>query len=383
MVLTLFYPKSSNSIFAYSQKSLLKGKCTVKKIGIFLFCCLLTIALMACSGSKDKEADADSSGKSKTIEASIDNASYILSGKDDGVSEDDDQDGGLLMVDLKVKNVSDQPISVFPHADIQLYDGDTQTDPSKDTNPSIDLKSESMGEIGPDKQKNVTVLFDVDKDTKYEINIAPKSSDFEKDTEDVQVPLDTSKYNDSLKALQDPAKALKAYIETIYFDKDNSDYEKYVSADKDGVQDDAKKEFNKSIESILSRDVSDSKMDKYYNSFKQASAEKDELEVEVKANANDKANVELEYSALAIDDISKKVKEYKIKYRENNDDFDIEKEQEYALSKFDSILDKLDAKSASRELEIQMVKKDGKWMIDDSRDASERLMRAFAKGSVY
>src|SRR5699024_11551600 len=90
-----------------------------------------------------------------------------------------------------------------------LYDADTQTDPSKDTNPSIDLKSESMDEIGPDKQKNVTVLFDVDKDTKYEINISPKSSDFEKDTEDVQVPLDTSKYNDSLKALQDPAKALK------------------------------------------------------------------------------------------------------------------------------------------------------------------------------
>ncbi|MEW9677765.1 DUF5105 domain-containing protein [Lentibacillus sp. L22] len=354
----------------------------MKKAGILLFCCLLIVALTACGKSKDKKAEAEASTSSETIEASIEDASYILSGKDDGVSGDDDQDGGLLKIDLKLKNISDSSINVFPNNDIQLYDGDNQLDPVDDTNPRVDLKGDTMNEIGVDKQKQMTVLFDVDKDKKYEINISPKSSDYSKETEDVQVPLDTSNYNDSLKSLQDPGKALKAYIETIYFDKENNDYEKYVSADKDGIQDDAKNQFKDNMETILSKDVSDSKMEEYYDSFKQASAEKDKVETKVIANANDKAYVKVEYSVLSMDDIDKEITEYKSKYREKHDDFDVKKEEKYALSKFDSILDDLEAKSATQELEIEMVKKDDKWVIDDSEDANDRLMRVFAKGSV-
>src|SRR5699024_12820196 len=77
--------------------------------------------------------------------------------------------------------------------------------------------------------------------------------------------LNTSEYNDSLESLQDPKKALEAYVETIYFDKDNSDYKKLVSADKKELQDKALKAFGDMLEETLSNDadISESDMKKY------------------------------------------------------------------------------------------------------------------------
>src|SRR5699024_9872211 len=127
-----------------------------------LVCCLFLIFLVACSKSSDK--DAAGSGKSKTIEASVEDASYILSGADDG---------------------------------------DNQIDTSKDRNPGLGMSVDTNNTIGSEKQKTVSVIFDVEKDKEYEINIDPMARDAEQKTEEVNVPLDTSEYNDSLETLQD------------------------------------------------------------------------------------------------------------------------------------------------------------------------------------
>lgn len=349
----------------------------MKKIGVFLCSLLLVVVLSACG-------DSDNKGKGKgedALEITIEGASYILSGEDDGEAIGEEADGGLLLIDLNIKNVSDSSLSIFPDHDIQLYDGDTQMDPSPARHHQLDLASDSNSNIGANKQKQMSVAFDVEKDKEYEINISPKPSDYDTELKDVIVTLDTSEYNNSLAALQDPGKALMAYIETIYFDEDNSDYEKYVSADKSSLQDDALTEFRDSLERTVTSDVSDGDTEKYYESFKQASAEKDEIEVEVKGNANGKAIVILNYKALSFDDIIKKMRDYKEKYRDNNDGFDPEKEDEYALSKFDKVLDGIEAKKGSRELEVIMKEEDGKWTIDDSdMNMSERIMRIFAEG---
>src|SRR5699024_1752744 len=149
------------------------------------------------------------------------------------------------------------------------------------------------------------------------------------------------------------------------------------------LQDDAEKKFKDSLEIGLSGDISDDDAEKYYESFKQASAEKDKIEAEVKGNANNKAIVELDYAVLSDEDMEDELREYKEKYSDNHDGFDTEKEDKYALSKFDSVLDKLEVKDANRKIEVEMVKEDGKWSIDDSeRDASEHIRRVFAEGVV-
>src|SRR5699024_3137562 len=104
--------------------------CIMRIVWLLVCCCLFLIFLFACSKSSDK--DAEGSGKSKTIEASDDDASYILSGADDGESIDEDAEGGLLKIDLQIKNISDSSVDVYPEMHIQLYDGDNQIDLIKD-----------------------------------------------------------------------------------------------------------------------------------------------------------------------------------------------------------------------------------------------------------
>lgn len=134
---------------------------------------------------------------------------------------------------------------------------------------------------------------------------------------------------------------------------------------------------------MVSSKISDSDVEKYYESFKQASAEKNEIEAELIGNANGKAIVKLNYSALSYEDLSDELNDYKDKYREKHDGYNPEKEDEYALSKFDSALDKLEARKGNRELEIQMIEQDGKWSIDDSNmDWTKNLIMVFAEGFV-
>jgi len=353
----------------------------MKKTGIlFTFLCLFIFA--SCSNSNtEEEAEGANSDEQNVIEVEIEDASYILSGQDDGEAA---EDGGLLYIDLQVENISDNSIQISPEQDIQLYDGDNQIDPSNDAYPALGLEVDTNSSIGTGKQKTVNVMFDVDEDKEYDLSVSSMSSDYEIQTADATVSLDTSEYNDSLESLQDPKKALEAYVETIYFDKDNSDYKKLVSADKKELQDKALKAFGDMLEETLSNDadISESDMKKYYDSFKDRLADKGEVEATVIANVNDKAIVEMEYSGLDSMDLSDKIRDYKEEYRDKQDSFtEAKEEDDYALSKFDKIVDELEAKKADRDMEFLMKKEDGNWVIDNSEMSTERNIRSsFAEG---
>lgn len=358
----------------------------MKRIGQFLCFGLLLAVLTACGSSKDDDANA-SSTKGDSLEVSIEDASYVLSGNDSGESIGDEADGGLLQIDLVIKNTSDTSIDVYPEMHMQLYDeDDNQIDPTQDYNHALDIGSSGTNNsIGSGKQKTVSVLFNVEKDSEYEINIAPMPADYEIELEDIIVPLDTSEYNDSLEVLQDPGKALEAYVETIYFGKKNKDFEELVSADQKTLQNEAKDKFGERLElDIYSLDLSDKDIKKYYESFKRANGDNAEIETEVIGNANGKAIVIINYSAIPYDDISKGLKKYKDEQHDKNDlSYDPEGEEEYALSKFDEVLDDVSAKSGNQEIEVHMKQEDGTWAIDDSDfNSTENISRVFAEGSV-
>src|SRR5699024_8715106 len=83
-------------------------------------------------------------------------------------------------------------------------------------------------------------------------------------------------------------------------------------------------------------------------------------------NVNDKAIVEMEYSGLDSMDLSDKIRDYKEEYRDKQDSFtEAKEEDDYALSKFDKIVDELEAKKADRDMEFLMKKEDGNWVIDN------------------
>lgn len=337
------------------------------------------MALAACSSTSEKTG----AGSSKIIDVSIDNASYVLAGKNDGVSEDKETKKGLLAVQLKVKNKTDSEVSISPYDDIKIYDGEKQLSPENDLNLSdLGIDYYETGNIGAEKVKDITVIVNVEKDKKYELGITPYTDSTDK-AKEVKLTLDTKKYAASFDTLNDPAKALTAYIETIYMDKKNADYEKYVSADKAALQEEAKKAFKAEIQdTFMDLKISDEEMDKQYINYKSSLSQKGKIKAQTVGNAEGKAVVLVEYSNIPLNNLYDLVDDYTEEYYQNTGSYD--GDEEYALSKFDVILDSIEAKDSKEKLEILMVKKDGKWTVDLSDDyVKEQLVETFAAGYGY
>src|SRR5699024_2126835 len=92
--------------------------------------------------------------------------------------------------------------------------------------------------------------------------------------------------------------------------------------------------------------------------------------------------VEMEYSGLDSMDISDKIRDYKEEYRDKQDSFtEAKEEDDYALSKFNMIVDELEAIKAERDMELLMKIENGNWIIDNSEMSKERNIRSsFAEG---
>lgn len=344
----------------------------IRKYGIFLLFFILIAMLAACSS--DESA---SGGSGSDMDVQIEDASYILAG-DSGVSLN--EDSGLLSVTLAITNKSDQSIHVSPYDGIVLYDEGEQKSPETDIfDAKVDLGATDFGDIGPEKMKKVNVLFYVENGKEYEIGIKPMMNDPGAEPEEVTVPLNTADYAESFEALYDPEKALIAFVETIYFDQENPDYERLVSADKEALQEDAKELFEDQLNTIFLEGVPEEELDKFYETYKSLLRDKAEITAEIIANANDKAVIRFDYQTLPLD-VYDEARKYTQEYRENTGEWDSEAAEEYALSKFDHVLESIDPKSNRNELQVIMIQEDGKWKVDMSDYNGERLAEAFAAG---
>ncbi|MGG2061604.1 DUF5105 domain-containing protein [Priestia megaterium] len=338
---------------------------------------VLMLVLAACNSSK--ETGGSTSAKNKAIEASIDSASYILVDSDEGATS---EEKGLLKVDLKVKNVSKNSISLSDYDGVYLYEGDEQLSPKTGVNSrELGLESSASDKIGAGKQKDLTFVFEVKKDKKYKIGLQPKSSDYDEEIDEVTLTLDTKKYAKSYNKLQDPEKALQAYTEVLYLNKENVDYDKYVTADKTAVIEEQKKAFNEELKGAFSNSLTDKAKKDFFNMYKDVLKEKASVKTNVIANANNKAVVEVEYTTLNLSDLYSYVSQLKRAYTEETKDYDTEHSEEFAASHFKDIVNELETKEGSRPLRIFMVKEDGKWTVKPSDLYSDSLGKTF--GSSY
>lgn len=350
-----------------------------KKWSLLVGLCVLLLSLTACNSS---EKASSTNAKSKAFEANIESATYVILGEDDGVSEN--KNLGQIAVNIKVKNTSKNSINLSNYEGIVLYDGDEQLDPLKNTyNSKLDLEYDHDGKIGSDKVKTITVIFEVEKDKEYNIGLKPISDDYNEEIEELTLKLATADYAESYDKLQDSAKAATAYIDTIYFDKENSDYEKFVTADKAADQEKAKNVFKDRLDNIFEEELPDKEVVKLYSSYKDILAQKAKIGAKTIATDNEKAVVSLDYTSVPLKDIWEKAYKYEEEYRDKTGSYDSEETDQYVLSKFDLILNSYEPKKATRPLEIVMIQKDGKWQIDSSDNDSEKVDRIFAEGSEY
>ena len=390
---------------------------------------LSALALVAC-GSNKKASD-NGTASNSNFEVSVKDGMYVL-------PKDEDSSSHYLALQVEIKNNRDKKFS-FTNRDITLYnEKDEKVEPIQVYESDSKTKFMDYGD-SLSKGKSVAgyVVYEVDKDAKYELHFAPSFyedvKENAKETNDVAIKVDPSKYEDHI----DEAKeAMKKYVDAVFLDGENTggasnvsftndktqivaleDKKSDKSEDKktedkksdvksssnenDGISNDVKtdrEEFiKKFIESFgkgfYNYKPSDSELRTFAEAYIKANAKRAKVDYKVKTYLPDYAVIYVRPETIDLDNLN--VHELSRKfYEENKGKYSNYSEAmkagekyilENAPSQFESTpLDTSD--SMKREgYEIKMTKKDGKWTIDTSSKNYDLkdMARTFRGGIGY
>ena len=382
---------------------------------------LTALALVACGNSK--KASDNGTASNSNFEVSVKDGMYVL-------PKDEDSNSHYLALQVEIKNNRDKQFSFTSH-DITLYnEKDEKVEPIQIYESDSKTKFMSYGD-SLSKGKSVAgyVVYEVDKDAKYELHFAPSFYDDVKENKkgknDVAIKVDPSQYEDTI----DEAKeAMKKYVDAVYLDGENtggasnvsftndktqivaledkkSDNKKSDNKKSDDKKDDKKSEDKKSDDKkssndsdVITNDVkadreefikkfiesfgkkfynykpSDSELRTFAEAYIKANAKRAKVDYKVKTYLPDNAVIYVRPETIDLDNLN--VHELSRKfYEENKGKYTSYSEAmkagekyilENAPSQFDSTpLDTSD-NMQKEGYEIKMTKKDGKWTIDTS-----------------
>ena len=382
---------------------------------------LTALALVACGNSK--KASDNGTASNSNFEVSVKDGMYVL-------PKDEDSNSHYLALQVEIKNNRDKQFSFTSH-DITLYnEKDEKVEPIQIHESDSKTKFMSYGDsISKGKSVAGYVVYEVDKDAKYELHFAPSFYDDVKENQkgknDVAIKVDPSQYEDTI----DEAKeAMKKYVDAVYLDGENTGGASNVSFTNDKTQivaledkksdnkksddkkseekkDDNKSEDKKSDDKkssndsdVITNDVkkdreefikkfiesfgkgfynykpSDSELRTFAEAYIKANAKRAKVDYKVKTYLPDYAVVYVRPETIDLDNLN--VHELSRKfYDENKGKYSSYSEAmkagekyilENAPSQFDSTpLDTSD-NMQKEGYEIKMTKKDGKWTIDTS-----------------
>lgn len=350
---------------------------------VLLFTVFISIVMLAACGGGDGGGEKkETTGKSKIIEATIEDASFVLLTQNG--EYDPESNYGMVKIDVNIKNKTKESIDIMPQAAMYLYDGDDQIDAEMTIDTSLDISYTTNNSIGAEKQKTYSVMFNVERDKEYELNIEPNMLDIEKVAEPIILKVNMSDYNDSYEKLSEPIEALQAYIETIYLGEAHENLNELMNIDEDEQMKAARKGFARFLKDVTGVDVSQKEHAKYYKVFKKVWRDQGEFDVQLRGNSGEKALVKITYAGVSSTNVSEGYHAERRNFLEKAKTFNGDEADEYALSKLDSIINQSKVIESRRAIDIYMVKKDGKWSFDNKyNDSAQDLNKAFAEGKIY
>ena len=219
---------------------------------------LTALALVACGNSK--KASDNGTASNSNFEVSVKDGMYVL-------PKDEDSNSHYLALQVEIKNNRDKQFS-FTSQDIALYnEKDEKVEPIQIYESDSKTKFMSYGD-SLSKGKSVAgyVVYEVDKDAKYELHFAPSFYDDVKENQkgknDVAIKVDPTQYEDNI----DEAKeAMKKYVDAVYLDGENTGGASNVSFTNDKSQivalEDKKSDNKKSDDKKSDDKKSDDKKD--------------------------------------------------------------------------------------------------------------------------
>ena len=247
---------------------------------------LTALALVACGNSK--KASDNGTASNSNFEVSVKDGMYVL-------PKDEDSNSHYLALQVEIKNNRDKQFSFTSH-DITLYnEKDEKVEPIQIYESDSKTKFMSYGDsISKGKSVAGYVVYEVDKDAKYELHFAPSFYDDVKENQkgknDVAIKVDPSQYEDNI----DEAKeAMKKYVDAVYLDGENTGGASNVSFTNDKTQivaledkksDNKKSDYKKSDDKKSEEKKDDNKSEDKKSDDKKSSNDSDVITNDVKAD---------------------------------------------------------------------------------------------------
>ena len=247
---------------------------------------LTALALVACGNSK--KASDNGTASNSNFEVSVKDGMYVL-------PKDEDSNSHYLALQVEIKNNRDKQFSFTSH-DITLYnEKDEKVEPIQIYESDSKTKFMSYGDsISKGKSVAGYVVYEVDKDAKYELHFAPSFYDDVKENQkgknDVAIKVDPSQYEDTI----DEAKeAMKKYVDAVYLDGENTGGASNVSFTNDKTQivaledkksDNKKSDDKKSDDKKSEEKKDDKKSEDKKSDDKKSSNDSDVITNDVKAD---------------------------------------------------------------------------------------------------
>lgn len=386
------------------------------------------LALSACglgsggNGSDSASEDGKGTASNSKYEVSVKDGMYVQ-------PQDESADSKFLALRVEVKNKGNKKFS-YTNKDFALYnEDDEKIEPVQIYESRSKVKFIDYNDnLAKGKSSSGYVVYEVDKDQKYELHFSPSFfEDYKEDAkkEEITLKVNPSKYQDDI----DDAKAVvENYIKAVYLDGENTggaanvsntgnggeiialaddkdDKKSDSSSDKDkksaeaSFTNDVKEDRNEFVKKFVSElgdefdyyQASDDELQTFVNAYIKANAKRAKVSYKVRTYLPDYAVVYVRPETIDLANVNmteltrKFVQENAEKF--NNDYTELRKAAdkfvlENVPSQFESTpLDTQD--SMSKEgYEVRMSKKNGKWTIDTGENSYfDSIARAF-RGSL-
>ena len=371
---------------------------------------LAALSLTACFGGQSKtDKDGNTVAVSNGVEVTIKEGAYIM-------PRDEDSDSNYLALKVSVKNTSGKKLSVST-SDFSLYDSEDEKIDALSVYDSDD-KFKTFGYEQVSKGKTVTgyVVYEVDKDAKYELHYVPMEYDAKKKEKDIELKVDASKYQDN----KDKVKGLaEDYIKQVFLtagsstdgekvsfqggqvevsslaDKKSDKKSEKADGDKFEIGNDIekdRKDFHKAFTTALNDDFysytpSNDELNGFVDKYVAANAKRAKIDYEVESYLPDSMTLKIKADVIDLGMFS--VSNYRSAYYDTNRDkhgslSDTYKagEKDY-LDNAQKVLEAADLSSSSyNDYTIKLTRKGNKWTVDTSDYSYESLQRVF-RGGIY
>ncbi|MBF0787420.1 DUF4352 domain-containing protein [Streptococcus sp. 19428wC2_LYSM12] len=193
----------------------------MKKMFTYVSLVLATSVLAACGSGTKPSTDGESGGNG-AVEIRVKDGMYVL-------PSDESPDNHYLALNIEIKNKGTKKLEISK-TDITLYNSDDEKTESLNVYDSNDkFKTLSFESLSEGKITTGYVVFEVDsKEESYEMHYSPFAYDLEKkDTKDITIKIDPSKYPDEKEKV---AELAKEYITSVFLNGEATGGTSNVSA---------------------------------------------------------------------------------------------------------------------------------------------------------